>query len=1156
MVEPNASQEPQAKRIEAPALEPTLLAPPRRRGSGHMLLGLISGLFIVLLLAGGVLVAGLALGRINLDLLRPTVIAALQQRLGPNYRIDIGDLSVERQPHTLALAVSDLTVTHPDGRRVLEAPKADIAFDALALLMGKVQPSRVDIEDLTVALRILPDGGLDVTAGLPEQEAPVVAAVEPANPPTFPPVTAGPTPRAKIIRQAGAAINSIFDLSARGDSPIAGLDHFGVRRGRLVIDDRAAGQSRGFDQFELSLDKGHVRGRDVTNVAVSALGPNGKWSIKGSALGARGEPHRLSLEASGFTIDEAALIAGKTKLPVDSDMRLSVKADAAFESDGHLAQAEAQISLGDGFWRFDDPDFAPVFVDEVFLSARWDPVTHGLALDHGQIFAGDTRFFLRGAISPPPREDMPWMIVVENAEPCQIGPDRRGDKTVTLTRLRAELALDPPNKALTIGRVEVAGPEAALALQGSVDWSNGPHLRLGLSAGRTSAAAVLALWPNMAGSPARNWLGEHLLSGTLEHLRLALDLDEADLKMMRAQLPPMDDRIAVDYAMRDASLSFLDGVPPLVGVAGIGRSTGRATKIAISAAAIDAGPGRRLEMSDGQFSMPDMLSKPPPMIVGAHIKGAVDALGDILSRPGFAKVAAMPLDPKTIKGQFEGVFAYRTKITELADQSQGRIEANAKVENFSAEHIFGKEKLEQATLTVSVGNASLQVTGTGKIFGAPASVEMNRNGEEQAQGVVTATLDDAARARAGFNLGSSVTGPIQVRAEGPIGVAHAEGQIELDFSRAALNYPLPGLFKPAGRPGKASFTLREDERGNVTLDQINYDGSGQTARGMAQIGPDSSLIAAKFAPLRFSPGDNLQVEASKSGETLKITAHGEALDVRPFLKGLSGDSGRPDNADIDLDLHANLLTGANRQIISNAALHAARKGGLYRALAFSGKLGADRLEGALSNPDAGAPVLRVATSDAGALLAFLDLYGHMEGGALDCVLRLNASGFQGRVDVENFVLRGEPAMRSFANTAQTEQLAGQIRIDPDVVSFARLHALLEKNGGRLAVRDAVISSPNIGATMDGWIDFDRDLLDLTGTFVPAYGVNNLFGQLPVFGQILAGGSREGLFGLNYRVTGKSGAPVLSINPLSAIAPGFLRKIFGVAPGEAPAPSGR
>ena len=106
------------------------------------------------------------------------------------------------------------------------------------------------------------------------------------------------------------------------------------------------------------------------------------------------------------------------------------------------------------------------------------------------------------------------------------------------------------------------------------------------------------------------------------------------------------------------------------------------------------------------------------MSVAARVKGQVDVLGEILSRPAFAHVASLPIDPKTIKGQFDGTFTYRTKLTPVYDPAQSSIEANVKVENFSAEHLVGKEKLEQASLTVTVGDGAVKVTGTGKLFGA------------------------------------------------------------------------------------------------------------------------------------------------------------------------------------------------------------------------------------------------------------------------------------------------------------------------------------------------------------------------------------------------------------------------------------------------------
>ena len=91
----------------------------------------------------------------------------------------------------------------------------------------------------------------------------------------------------------------------------------------------------------------------------------------------------------------------------------------------------------------------------------------------------------------------------------------------------------------------------------------------------------------------------------------------------------------------------------------------------------------------------------------------------------------------------------------------------------------------------------------------------------------------------------------------------------------------------------------------------------------------------------------------------------------------------------------------------------------------------------------------------------------------------------------------------------------------------------------------------IGATVEGFIDYHRDDVRMRGTFVPLYGLNNMFGQIPIFGQLL-GGSNEGLMGVTYEVVGPTSAPVLRVNPISALAPGLLRKFFEFPSGNAPA----
>jgi hypothetical protein len=43
--------------------------------------------------------------------------------------------------------------------------------------------------------------------------------------------------------------------------------------------------------------------------------------------------------------------------------------------------------------------------------------------------------------------------------------------------------------------------------------------------------------------------------------------------------------------------------------------------------------------------------------------------------------------------------------------------------------------------------------------------------------------------------------------------------------------------------------------------------------------------------------------------------------------------------------------------------------------------------------------------------------------------------------------------------------------------------------------------------------------------------------------LFLGGSNEGVFGVTYEVVGTPDKPTLRVNPISAMAPGVLRKIF-------------
>jgi hypothetical protein len=131
--------------------------------------------------------------------------------------------------------------------------------------------------------------------------------------------------------------------------------------------------------------------------------------------------------------------------------------------------------------------------------------------------------------------------------------------------------------------------------------------------------------------------------------------------------------------------------------------------------------------------------------------------------------------------------------------------------------------------------------------------------------------------------------------------------------------------------------------------------------------------------------------------------------------------------------------------------------------------------------------------------------------------------------------------------APVPNMAGRAqKIDTSAIAFNKLQVRFQRDGSRLALSEGTMNGEAIGLTVEGALDYVHDSVDMKGTFVPIYALNNMFARIPVVGLILGGGLNEGLIGVNYRISGLASAPTLSINPLSAIAPGIFRQIFGVA----------
>jgi hypothetical protein len=68
---------------------------------------------------------------------------------------------------------------------------------------------------------------------------------------------------------------------------------------------------------------------------------------------------------------------------------------------------------------------------------------------------------------------------------------------------------------------------------------------------------------------------------------------------------------------------------------------------------------------------------------------------------------------------------------------------------------------------------------------------------------------------------------------------------------------------------------------------------------------------------------------------------------------------------------------------------------------------------------------------------------------------------------------------------------------------------------------------------------------MQGTIVPAYFFNSLLGNIPLVGKLFSPERGGGVFAASYAVRGRLDDPDVSVNPLAALTPGFLRGLFGL-----------
>jgi hypothetical protein len=158
------------------------------------------------------------------------------------------------------------------------------------------------------------------------------------------------------------------------------------------------------------------------------------------------------------------------------------------------------------------------------------------------------------------------------------------------------------------------------------------------------------------------------------------------------------------------------------------------------------------------------------------------------------------------------------------------------------------------------------------------------------------------------------------------------------------------------------------------------------------------------------------------------------------------------------------------------------------------------------------------------------------GGTLD--LRLTPAGppgsFDGVLAISDLRINDAPALAALLNTISVVGLLEQF--NGQGLHFSDVDARFRLTPERLTLLESSAVGASAGISMDGYFDLARKTLDMQGVLSPVYVLNALGGALtPRRG--------EGLFGFNFTLSGPASDPSVTVNPLSALTPGFLRELF-------------
>lgn len=712
--------------------------------------------------------------------------------------------------------------------------------------------------------------------------------------------------------------------------------------------------------------------------------------------------------------------------------------------------------------------------------------------------------------------------------------------------------------ALGIDRFVARKGEAVIETTGRLDMlQTGLGVNMTVAGEGVTADDIKRIWPYFMGGDSRTWFVANVTDGHVVKGRLDFDFPVGTLSADGTAREMPDDAMNIDISGEGVVIRATETMDPIA-IDGLTRLQVHGTKTTISA------DGGEIETADGTITVrrPAMIfessaTEDSIFEVSGNLAAPIPALLSLAEQlqPEALANIDLPLDLDALAGNVDlGLVATIGLPPEGSDEETDiDYVVNGTVADFASSKPIQDRKIGNGQLTFSATQDGYHLGGTADIDSMTADLAVDGTPTTEPVLQLGSTVAAADLAKFGFDASQFLSGKVRFVAEP---VADGTLKMSVDLVDAGLTIKDLGIRKAAGTPGSLTATVRPD--GQVThLENISLGFGAVQLSGKLDYHATDGLVLAEFDKVALSSGDGAQITLRPNGGGFDVQIRGEQLDLKPLLsrffslgEGSGGVQTTQINQAINLDVKLNRAVGFYATTAFNVDLSLSLRGTDLRRATLSAQFSEGNAVSITTNPAPNGRTLSVAFNDAGTVLRFLGVYSQLAGGSGSLVLTTdrNADAEGGRLLMRNFAIVDEANVAQILGNHSDSRAAiarsNRLDFDAGEVDFIR-------RSDRVEVTRGVLSGDTVGGTMRGFIYTNNRQYDLTGTYVPLFGLNNAFQQIPLLGPLLGGRDGEGLVGVTFAVRGPLDNPQFQINPLSLLVPGAFRELFEFRARELP-----